>query len=131
MSDGSRSGQQPTCGLYAAYSGGGMSVDISSAAGMLCGSPQIGGTHPVVPNAHRMGMSFGIHSLLGLSGATAAAAAARDMQPGAYICGSAPQYCHQTLFQHNPSQLFSMEMSQASFERAPCHDTLNQGERIC
>uniref|UniRef100_A0A9J2PZV9 Homeobox domain-containing protein n=1 Tax=Ascaris lumbricoides TaxID=6252 RepID=A0A9J2PZV9_ASCLU len=114
MSDCGRRQQSCVCACA------GMSVDIS--ASMFCGSPQIS-NHPAVPNAHRMGMSFGIHSLLGLGGATTA----RDMQSGAYICGSAPQYCHQTLFQHNPSQLFSMEMPQGSFERGSCHDTLNQG----
>lgn len=79
-----------------------------------------GANPPAVANNHRMGMSFGIHSLLGL-------AAARDMQPGTYI--SAPgQYCHQAaFFPHNPPQLFTMEMPQTSLDRAQ-YEAVNPGD---
>ncbi|VDK60098.1 unnamed protein product [Anisakis simplex] len=106
-------------------------------------------------NAHRMGMSFGIHSLLGLTGANAAAAASsascsiprfdaitmQSSNPSSYICaapnGAVPQYCHQAaLFQpSNTSPLFSTmdtatmppQAMVTSFERIPSnyHETLN------
>ncbi|VDM98764.1 unnamed protein product [Thelazia callipaeda] len=70
-----------------------------------------------------MGMSFGIHSLLGL-------AAARDMQQSTatYITAT-PQYCvHQTgsFLSHNSQQLFSMDVPQTTFDRVQ-YEPINQG----
>uniref|UniRef100_A0A1I7V640 Uncharacterized protein n=1 Tax=Loa loa TaxID=7209 RepID=A0A1I7V640_LOALO len=74
--------------------------------------------------AQRMGMSFGIHSLLGL-------AAARDMHQGtaATYFTTTPQYCtNQTtsFFPHNASHLFTMEMPQSPFDRVQ-YEPINQG----
>ncbi|KAM3722764.1 Homeobox protein [Dirofilaria immitis] len=74
--------------------------------------------------SQRMGMSFGIHSLLGL-------AAARDMQQNttATYLTTTPQYCtNQTtsFFPHNAPQLFTMEMSQSPFDRVQ-YEPINQG----
>ncbi|MCP9263450.1 Visual system homeobox 2 [Dirofilaria immitis] len=73
--------------------------------------------------SQRMGMSFGIHSLLGL-------AAARDMQQNttATYLTTTPQYCtNQTtsFFPHNAPQLFTMEMSQSPFDRVQ-YEPINQ-----
>uniref|UniRef100_A0A915PMH9 Homeobox domain-containing protein n=1 Tax=Setaria digitata TaxID=48799 RepID=A0A915PMH9_9BILA len=86
------------------------------------------GTNNTIANtiaaAQRMGMSFGIHSLLGL-------AAARDMQQGtaATYLTAAPQYCtNQTapFFSHNAPQLFTMEMPQSPFDPVQ-YEQINQG----
>lgn len=77
--------------------------------------------------AQRMGMSFGIHSLLGL-------ATACDMHQGTttatYLTTSTPQYCTNqtapTFFPHNTSQLFTMEMVQNPFDRMQPYESINQ-----
>uniref|UniRef100_A0A0N5AQE2 Visual system homeobox 2 n=1 Tax=Syphacia muris TaxID=451379 RepID=A0A0N5AQE2_9BILA len=108
-----------------------MSVDISAA--MFCtSSPQFAGASGQLSTAadtttNRMGMSFGIHSLLGLAGTTA-----RDMQTGgtSYISATTSQYCHQNFFQPNTTttpQIFSMEMPPNHFERSQCNDLFTQG----
>lgn len=74
-----------------------------------------------------MGMSFGIHSLLGL-------AATRDMQQGAaatYLT-TTPQYCtNQTasFFSHNAPQLFTMEIPQSRFDRVQ-YEPISQGNQF-
>lgn len=77
--------------------------------------------------AQRMGMSFGIHSLLGL-------AAARDMQQGtaATYLTAAPQYCTNqaaSFFPHNAPQLFTMEIPQSRFDRVQ-YEPINQGNQF-
>ncbi|VDO48900.1 unnamed protein product [Onchocerca flexuosa] len=78
--------------------------------------------------AQRMGMSFGIHSLLGL-------AAARDMHQGTaatYLTTTPTQYyTNQTassFFPHNAPQFFTMEMPQSSFDRIQ-YEPISQGNQ--
>ncbi|VDK68618.1 unnamed protein product [Litomosoides sigmodontis] len=73
--------------------------------------------------AQRMGMSFGIHSLLGL-------ATVRDMQQGttATYLPTTPQYCTNqpaSFFPHNAPQLFAMEIPQSRFDRVQ-YEPINQ-----
>lgn len=92
---------------------------------MICGS-----SPPQLINNNRMGMSFGIHSLLGLT------TSARDMLQPSYISPNAQQYYPPTqattFFHPNPSNLFTMDMAQTHFDRTiatTCHHEVNnQGE---
>ncbi|CAG9532866.1 unnamed protein product [Cercopithifilaria johnstoni] len=107
--------------------GGNSTTGIGTMAHQLATS---GTDHMVATSAaaaQRMGMSFGIHSLLGL-------AAARDMQQGtaATYLTTTPQYCtNQTasFFPHNAPQLFTVEIPQSRFDRVQ-YEPINQGNSI-
>lgn len=114
------------------FGGGGGNGGGGSASGIGTAATAVHQIATAAPSgnaaaAQRMGMSFGIHSLLGL-------AAARDMQQGAaaaatYI-SSTPQYCtHQTapFFPHNAPQLFAMEMPQTAIDRVQYEPMISQG----
>uniref|UniRef100_A0A1I8ES13 Homeobox domain-containing protein n=1 Tax=Wuchereria bancrofti TaxID=6293 RepID=A0A1I8ES13_WUCBA len=104
--------------------GGNLTTGLGSMAHQLATNGTDNTVASTAAAAQRMGMSFGIHSLLGL-------AAARDVQQGtaATYFTTTPQYCTNQpapFFPHNAPQLFTMEMSQTPFDRVQ-YEPINQG----